>query len=267
MKRWIVAALIVVLGAAGGFVYALVVKPTYTASASVSVLEVRQNGGGGRDVAFAQSLSRLSIQGAALTAAARDLGLPKEQLDRTVRGSVQPNSPIVYIDADARTPEESVRIAAGVAKALAAFGAATMDTSDVRVSVYNNGDGTARQTSPNRLLDTGVGVGAGVLVAALFLLATGGMRRPAAAPAAAPPLPGLVSGGNPSTSGPPNQGPPNQGPLRPPPHPTQALQPPGSRPYPQPNRQPGQPGSRPPAPPAGGQAPLSPPRQGGPRQG
>src|SRR5688500_9665506 len=98
MTRWIVAAVIVVLGAAGGVAYTLLADPTYEAVATVIATET-EPAGSRRDVAVALALSRLTNQQESLTAAATQVGLGVEEVKRSVRGSVTPESPVIAITA------------------------------------------------------------------------------------------------------------------------------------------------------------------------
>lgn len=189
MTRWIVAAVIVVLGATGGLVYALLADPTYEATATVIATET-QPAGSRRDVAVALALSRLTNQQESLTAAATQVGLGVEEVKRSVRGSVTPESPVIAITAEADTGVRSAQIANAVANALVTFGTGKTAATGVTLSVLNVAAEPTEPSSPQPLLDLAIGVGAGVLVAALYLLATGGMRpQVAPAPSSSPPGP------------------------------------------------------------------------------
>jgi capsular polysaccharide biosynthesis protein len=189
MTRWIVAAVIVVLGAAGGFAYTLIASPTYEATATVIATET-EPAGSRRDVAVALALSRLTNQQESLTAAATQVGLGVEEVKRSVRGSVTPESPVIAITAEAGTGAQAAQIANAVANALVTFGTGKAAATGVTLSVLNVAGEPTEPSSPQLLLDLAVGVGAGVLVAALYLMATGGLRpRAAPAPSGSPPNP------------------------------------------------------------------------------
>lgn len=237
--RWVVAVLCVVLGGVGGFAYTRLVTPTYETTATVIATETTP-AGSRRDVNVALALSRLTNQQESIAAAATELSLTPEEVSKAVRGSVTPESPVIAITADAPTGAQAAEIANAVADALVTFGTEKMTATGVRLSVLNVATAPVEPASPNLVLDLAIGVGGGVLVGALYLLATGGTRTPAA-PAPQAPLPGAFGTPRPPTG--------------------QAFPPPASRPYPPPG--PG-PNNRPP--PAGPpRAPVPPPpRRGGP---
>jgi len=224
VKRWIVAAVIVVLGVVGGLVYGLVAKPSYQATTTISATEQTPTPSR-RDVSFALNLGRLANQQGALQAAATTLNLSLEELNRSVEGTVTPETPIVTITARARTPKQSADIANAVAAALVAAGNAKTTSTGVEFEVLNAAVEPVRPASPNMMLAAGVGAGAAVLVAALYLLATGGTRRPARQPAPPAPLPGTV--GERVTNLRPPPGTPAQGlPRQPPPRGGRVFPPP-----------------------------------------
>lgn len=239
--RWVVAVLCVVLGGVGGFAYTRLVTPTYETTATVIATETTP-AGSRRDVNVALALSRLTNQQESIAAAATELSLTPEEVSKAVRGSVTPESPVIAITADAPTGAQAAEIANAVADALVTFGTEKMTATGVRLSVLNVATAPVEPASPNLLLDLAIGVGGGVLVGALYLLATGGARAPAAPPPQTP-LPGAYG---PGTGRPPTG---------------QAFPPPSGRPYPPPPG-PG-PNNRPPQ---GGppRAPVPPPRRGGP---
>lgn len=256
IPRWIVPLLCVVLGAVGGFAYTRLVTPKYEANATVIATATTPTGDR-RDVNVALALSRLSNQQEAIAAAATEVKLTPEQVSKSVRGSVTPESPVIAITAEAPTAQQAADIANAVANGLVTFGTQKMAATGVTLSVLNVATPQADPASPNLVLDLAVGVGAGILLGALYLLATGGRRRPAAAGAGPPPqaFPG-------SLPPPPAAGPP-PGPGRPGPPPGPGYPPPPGppRPYggpaPRPGPGPG-PNHRPPGPPRASAPPLRP---------
>lgn len=254
MPRWIVPVLCLVLGAVGGFGYTRVVTPKFETSATVIATATTPTGDR-RDVNVALALSRLSNQQEAIAAAATEVALTPEQVLKSVRGAVTPESPVITITGTAPTAAQAAEIANAVADGLVTFGTAKMEATGVSISVLNVAAPPATASSPNLVLDLAVGLGAGVLLGALYLLATGGRRRTAPV-AAQGPLPGTVG------SAVVNRGIPHPG-AGPGPLPGQGYAPPpGGRP-PSPSRPAGVPQRPGPPPPPPRGAPVPPPNRGG----
>lgn len=253
VPRWAIPLLCVLLGGIGGVAYTLLTKPTYTASSTV-VVTATPSTGDRRDVSLAQALGRLANQPEIATAAAATVGLTADQVARSVRGRTSPDAPIIEITGDAPTAAKAAEVVNAVATGLVTFGTKNMAATGVTLSVLSAATPPLTAGSPSLTLDLAVGVGAGILLGALYLLATGGRKRSAAPPGAAVPLPGAL----PSSA--PRPGPPAQ--AFPPP-PGSGPRPPAGGPPRRPPPPAGSPNNRPGPPPGPPRAPVPPTRQGG----
>jgi cytokinesis protein len=250
--RWVVAALCVVLGAVGGLAYTRLVTPSYESTgyviATAQATTTSQGaipGDERRAIQVAQTLSRLVGQQEIRTAAAAAAGLTPEQVSRQVQGRAMPESSTIEIVGDAISADGAAKLVNAVADQLVKLNTDKMAATGVTLSVLSPASVPTAPSSPVLVLDLAVGAGAGVLLGALFLLATGGSRRP---PAPGPPgLPGALP---PLPPPPPPPPPPVQG-FRPPPGPPRPLGPP-----PPPR---GGPSFRPPPPPPQQQGIVRPP--------
>lgn len=259
--RWFVAFLCVALGVAGGFAYTRLVTPAYESTgyviATAQATTTAQGtipGDERRAVQVAQTLSRLVDQQEVRTAAATAAGLTPEQVGKQVQGRAMPESSTIEITGSAASADSAARLVNAVADELVKLNTDRMTATGVTLAVLSPASVPTAPSSPVLVLDLAVGAGAGVLLGALYLLATGGSRRRAAAAPAPTGLPGAYPAGPPvQPQGFPQQPYPQHPGPQPPAQPqVQAPRPPQQQPQ---NRPAGGPGYRPPPPPP-------PPRQG-----
>lgn len=264
IPRWVVPVLCIVLGLVGGFAYTRLVTPSYESTgyiiATAQATTTAQGtipGDERRAVQVAQTLSRLVDQQEVLTAAAQTAGLTPEQVDKQVQGRSMPESATIEIVGTATSADGAARVVNAVADQLVKLNTDKMAATGVTLSVLSPASVPTEPSSPVLVLDLGVGAGAGILLGALYLLATGGSRR-AAAPAA-PAAPAAAAAAAPLPGGYPSHA-SRQAPPGPPPGP-----PPGyPRPSGPPPRSGGAPGHRPPPPPPPPRrASVPPPHPGG----
>ncbi|MGQ0572973.1 MAG: YveK family protein [Pseudonocardia sp.] len=253
IPRWVVPLAFVVLGAAGGFAYTQLVTPAYESKAYVIATAQATTtttgaipGDERRAIQVAQTLGRLVDQQEVVTAAGTAAGLTPDQVVRQVQGRTMPESSTIEIVGRGATPAGAADVVNAVADELVKLNADKMEATGVTLSVLSPASVPAEPSSPVLVLNLGVGAGAGILLGALYLLATGGSRR-ASAPAPSGPLPGVIGAGPPGARpGPPGQGYPPQRPPGPPPG--YRPQGPGGPPN-------GRPGPPPPPPPRGAAVP------------
>ncbi|MGD9528285.1 YveK family protein [Pseudonocardia sp.] len=256
--RWVIAVLCVLLGVAGGFAYTRLVTPSYESTgyviATAQATTTTQGtipGDERRAVQVAQTLSRLVDQQEVRAAAATAAGLTPDQVGKQVQGRAMPESSTIEITGTATTADGAARLVNAVADELVKLNTDRMAATGVTLAVLSPASVPTSPSSPVLVLDVGVGAGAGILLGALYLLATGGSRR-SRGQAAPVPLPGAFPVGPPVP--PPGPGAQQGFPQGPGPQPYPLQQPPARPPQPQPNRPGGAPGFRQPPPP--------PPRQG-----
>lgn len=263
IPRWVVPLVCVLLGVAGGFAYTQLVTPSYESSGYVIATAQATTtttgtipGDERRAIQVAQTLSRLVDQQEVATAAGTVVGLSPEQVNKQVQGRAMPESSTIEIVGTGPTAQGAADVVNAVANELVKLNTDKMAATGVTLSVLSAASVPTEPSSPILVLNLGVGAGAGVLLGALYLLATGGTRRqPAPAPAQPAPLPGAFNPGRPGAAPPGPQPGQRFGPP-----------PPGSRPPGQPPGQPQRPGAganhRPPPPPPH-RSPVQPPYPGG----
>ncbi len=182
-RRWWPVAVAVPLGALAGAGYAVVTPPVYAANSYVVV--VPQNPGeSSLAVNFAQAYGRLAGQPQVLVAAAADAGRGSAELASLVHGTTSPDAPVIEVDGSGAKPQDAVRAADAVAKALVAFANASTKETGVKLVPLAAAAEPEKPTTPSAQLDVAVGGAAGVLVGALIMMTR---RRPQPAPSAAVP--------------------------------------------------------------------------------
>lgn len=237
--RFLPALLLVLLGAGGGLAYTSLATPQYSASAFVVVTATPPTGDR-RDVSFAQAYGRVVGQQDVAKAAGEAVGMAPADVIEAVQARTSPDAPLIEITGTAPTAQGAADVVNAVANGLVAFAAGSTEATSVSLSVLSVATPPADPSSPNLTLDLAVGTATGVLLGALYLLATGGGRRrdtvtgldagPAPGPSGPTPWPG-------HRAAPPYAGPPvgpapwgGSGPPAVPPH----VPPQAPRPVPQP---------------------------------
>lgn len=119
-KRWWPVAVAVPLGAMAGAGYAVVSPPVYAANSYVVVVP-QNTGEGAVAVNFAQAYGRLAGQPQVLSVAAAESGHSASELASLVHGTTSPDAPVIEVDGSGAHPQDAVRTADAVAKALVAF--------------------------------------------------------------------------------------------------------------------------------------------------
>ncbi|WP_327066564.1 Wzz/FepE/Etk N-terminal domain-containing protein [Kitasatospora sp. NBC_01302] len=190
-KRWWPLAAAVPLGAVAGAGYAVLAPPVYTANSYVVVVP-DSSGEAGLAVNFAQAYGRLAAQPQVLAMAAPDAGRTGAELASQVTGTTSPDAPVIEIAGSGRHPDQAVKAADAVAKALVSFANTSSKETGVKLVPLAAAADPDKPTTPSRQLDVAVGGAAGVLVGSLAMMArrraTG--EAGAAGPVAAEPVAG-----------------------------------------------------------------------------
>ncbi|MFF7634511.1 Wzz/FepE/Etk N-terminal domain-containing protein [Kitasatospora sp. NPDC008050] len=181
-RHWWPLAAAVPLGAVAGAGYAVLAPPVYTANSYVVVVP-GSGGESGLAVNFAQAYGRLAAQPQVLAMAAPDAGRTGAELASQVTGTTSPDAPVIEIAGSGRHPDQAVKAADAVAKALVAFANTSSKETDVKLVPLAAAADPDQPTTPSRQLDVAVGGAAGVLVGALAMMAR---RRGTGDTAAAP---------------------------------------------------------------------------------
>ena len=133
---------------------------------------------------------------ASAAAAATAAGLTPDQVGKQVQGRAMPESSTIEITGTATTADGAARLVNAVADELVKLNTDRMAATGVTLAVLSPASVPTSPSSPVLVLDVGVGAGAGILLGALYLLATGGSRR-SRGQAAPVPLPGAFPVGPP----------------------------------------------------------------------
>ncbi|MCX4746097.1 Wzz/FepE/Etk N-terminal domain-containing protein [Kitasatospora sp. NBC_01287] len=181
-RRWWPLAVAVPLGAVAGAGYAVVAPPVYTANSYVVVVP-DPGGEAGLAVNFAQAYGRLAAQPQVLELAAPEAGRSGAELAGLVAGTTSPDAPVIEIAGSGGHPQDAVKAADAVAKALISFANTSSKETGVKLVPLAAAAEPDQPTTPSGRLDVAVGGAAGVLVGALAMMA----RRKAGDPAAAVP--------------------------------------------------------------------------------
>ncbi|GAA1959812.1 hypothetical protein [Kitasatospora viridis] len=187
-RRWWPLAVAIPVGAVGGAGYALLAPPVYAANSYVVVVPVDQTQAA-QTTNFAQAYGRLAGQPQVLALAAADAGKTTAELANLVHGTTSPDAPVIEIDGSGAHPQDAVRSADAVARALVSFGNTSSKETGVRLVPLAAAAAPDAPSTPSRKLDVAVGGAAGVLIGSLVLMTRrrpGQAAQPVTAPAAAP---------------------------------------------------------------------------------
>ncbi|WP_051969520.1 Wzz/FepE/Etk N-terminal domain-containing protein [Kitasatospora azatica] len=165
-RRWWPIALAVPVGAVAGAGYAVVTPPAYAANSYVVVVPENTTEPGVA-VNFAQAYGRLAGQPQVLVLAAADAGHSGAELAQLVHGTTSPDAPVIEIDGTGSKPQEAVKAADAVAKALVSFANTSSKETGVKLVPLAAAAEPDKPTTPSAQLDVAVGAAAGVLVGAL----------------------------------------------------------------------------------------------------
>ncbi|MGF1432073.1 Wzz/FepE/Etk N-terminal domain-containing protein, partial [Kitasatospora sp. LaBMicrA B282] len=169
VRRWWPLAAAVPLGAVAGAGYAVVAPPVYTANSYVVVVPDGTTEAA-QAVNFAQAYGRLAAQPQVLELAAPEAGRSSAELAGLVAGTTSPDAPVIEIAGNGGHPEDAVRAADAVAKALVSFANTSSKATGVKLVPLAAAAEPDKPTTPSGTLDVAVGGAAGVLVGALGMM-------------------------------------------------------------------------------------------------
>ena len=188
---WRLMALLIVLGALGGFGYTLVREPVYAAKAYVVV--VSQNSNDSTAVSYAQAYARIASQGDALAEAVNQSNgrVTPTEIRRAIRTSSSPDAPVIEITGSANPASYAADLANFVANGL--ISTANRNSADTRVKLVllSAAEPPTDPASPRPTLVVAVGAATGLLLGGLALLgraSRGGTERAGEGPGPTQPI-------------------------------------------------------------------------------
>jgi capsular polysaccharide biosynthesis protein len=184
-------------GLLGGGAHALLAERRYEASGQVLV------SGPDREAAigYAQAYGRLATDGAVLTAAHADAGVPVAWLRERVRAASSPDAPLIEVTGTAASGTDAARAANAVARAVAVYANDTVARTGATLSLVTPASPNATPVSPSPLVSLATGACTGAVLGSLALLTRGPRpARPASAARPARALPAAGGGSPPVVS-------------------------------------------------------------------
>ena len=171
LRRWPILLLGVALGVGGAILASDVMPPSYSSSSYVLVVPVRETDGGNA-INYAQAYARIATDRAVVQKALTDNGIAVEpdRIRQLVSASASPDAPLIEITARDGQPERAARLANVVATGLTSYSTARAQDTGYRVRLFTRALPPSRASSPNRVLNTIVGVSVGLLLAGLLAL-------------------------------------------------------------------------------------------------
>lgn len=179
VRRWWLVALLTVLGALAGVVYAMVRPPAYAATAYVVV--VAKEPGDSTAVNYAQAYARIAGEGDTVSAAVAGSNgkISANELRRSVRASSSPDAPVIDVTGSASQAGRAADLANVVAKGLISTANRHSTDTRMRLVLLSAAVPPAVPASPQPVLDVAVGAAAGLLLGGLALLSGSGRTAPA----------------------------------------------------------------------------------------
>jgi capsular polysaccharide biosynthesis protein len=171
LSRWPILLVGVALGVGGAILASDLIPPSYSSSSYVLVVPVR-DADGSNATNYAQAYARIATNQAVVQKALIDDGIAVEpsRIRQLVSASASPDAPLIEITARDRQPERAARLANVVATGLTSYSAARAQDTGYRVRQFTQALPPSRASSPNRVLNTIVGVSIGLLLAGLLAL-------------------------------------------------------------------------------------------------
>lgn len=171
LKRWAILLAGVALGVGGAILTSDLMPPSYSSSSYVLVVPVR-DADGSNAINYAQAYARIATNQAVIQKALIDSGIAVEpgKIRQLVSASASPDAPLIEITARDRQPERAARLANIVATSLSSYSTARAQDTGYRVRQFARALPPSRTSSPNRVLNTIVGVCIGLLLAGLVAL-------------------------------------------------------------------------------------------------
>jgi capsular polysaccharide biosynthesis protein len=171
LRRWPILLVGIALGVGGGILASNLMPPSYSSSSYVLVVPVR-NADGSNAINYAQAYARIATNQAVVAKALIDNGIAVEpgRIRQLVSVSASPDAPLIEITARDRQPERAARLANVVAQGLSSYSDARAQDTGYRVRQFTRALPPSRTSSPNRVLNTIVGVSIGLLLAGLLAL-------------------------------------------------------------------------------------------------
>ena len=171
LRRWPILLIGVALGIGAGVLVSNLIPPSYSSTSYLLVVPVG-NGEDSNAINYAQAYSRVATDQAVVEKALIDNGIPVEpgKIRQFVSVSASPDAPLIEITARDRQPERAARLANVVAQGLSSYSNARAGGTGYRVQQFTRALPASRTSSPNRSLNTMIGVSIGLLLAGLLAL-------------------------------------------------------------------------------------------------
>jgi capsular polysaccharide biosynthesis protein len=171
LRRWPILLVGVALGVGGAVLASDLMPPSYSSSSYVLVVPGRE-ADGSNAINYAQAYARIATNPAVVQKALVDYGVAVEpgKIKQLVSASASPDAPLIEITARDREPEGAARLANVVATGLISYSTARAQDTGYRVRLFTRALPPSRASSPNRVLNTIVGVSIGLLLAGLLAL-------------------------------------------------------------------------------------------------
>lgn len=171
LRRWPILLAGIALGVGGAILASDLMPPSYSASSYVLVVPARE-ADGSNAINYAQAYARIATNQAVVQNALSDYGIAVEpgKLRQLVSASASPDAPLIEITARDREPEGAARLANVVATGLTSYSTARAQDTGYRVRPFTRAVPPSRASSPNRVLNTILGVSIGLLLAGLLAL-------------------------------------------------------------------------------------------------
>jgi capsular polysaccharide biosynthesis protein len=171
LRRWPILLVGIALGVGGAILASNLMPPSYSSSSYVLVVPVG-DADGSNTINYAQAYARIATNQAVVQKALIDNGIAVEpgRIRQLVSASASPDAPLIEITARDRRPERAARLANIVATGLSSYSAARAQDTGYRVQQFARALPPTQTSSPNRVLNTIVGVSIGLLLAGLLAL-------------------------------------------------------------------------------------------------
>lgn len=174
--RWLLLVLGVILGSLGGLLFAAAEQSTYTASAyGVVVPQERDPAAFQAATNVAQGYARVATEPNLIATglATQRLSLAPDQVQRDVRVSASPETPIIEIFATRPDPDEAGRLADAVVDGLVANSMSLRPSIGYRVQRFVATSTPTTPSNPSGLFYAGLGGSAGLMIAGLIAFGLG----------------------------------------------------------------------------------------------
>ncbi|MFE3866431.1 lipopolysaccharide biosynthesis protein [Streptomyces goshikiensis] len=159
-----------VVGLAAGSAYGVLRTPEYAATSYVVAVSERTIGAA-TVPGFAQAYARIATGDTALASIQHRVGIDAGKLRHQVRAEAAPDSPVIAVTGESKSPAEAADIANAVADALTLSSGQTARNTGMRLQPFGKAIAPAAPSSADARITAAVGLCTGVLTGFLWMLA------------------------------------------------------------------------------------------------